>query len=282
MSATSRSSADDALLRAARCQWQARLSSKDLRGRWYGEWGRWRDRLAVRRALARFDVLDADDAVRSAAQESIARACLAAASYDPEQDPANLHRARMTEERARLSQVSAAARTLANSCDRRDMTMVSALGRASSIGVNSMHGTVSLHLDALAMEDAACFFRSLERSFEGPMRELCNGGHWLHQCIGNLRYSKPIQAGARVDTATMLAFELTVYLRDFTAGLLRDPLCQPMPTHGRPCNALVAEFVNASLGTSLTDHHVKFRLQGLPRDVWLASWPSGGESGLCF
>lgn len=239
-------------------------SARELRARWTGSWALWRDLLAVRRALAEFDALGGTEAHRAITQERIARASLIAARYDLDQDPGELHRARMVEERAQLPRLAAAARTLANACDRKCYAMVLAMGGQDACG------------DANPLESMGSEMRQLELNLEGPLPQIREGGHWRHHCIGNLRYAKPIVAGQRADVATMLAFELAVCLRNLTAGAVGDEVCEPMPKHGKPCVPLVADFVNAVLGTHLTGKHVKYRLAGLPEDVWLAGWPAVG------
>jgi hypothetical protein len=240
-------------------------SARDLRARWTGSWALWRDQLAVRKALVKFDALGGADEDRAISQERIVRASLIAARYDLGKDPGEMHRSRMVVERSRLPSLATAARVLANACDRRDYALVLAMGDdAPDVFGNDMASQLGSRLRALA------------RNLEGPLPQVHECAHWRHHCIGNLRYTKPIMAGQRVDVATMLAFELAVCLRNLTAGSVGADVCAPMPKHGKPCVALVAEFVNAALGTDLTGHHVKYRLSGLPGDVWLAGWPDAG------
>lgn len=206
--------------------------------------------------------------------ERIAGACLHAARYDPSRDPGILYRKDLVRQRERLSQLERAAHVLAKACERRDKALIWCLpGGLNSLEVRLSRPHDGRRVDILDM--GAAWFSELEEKLKGEFPEL-HGGPWLHRfTVGNLHFDKPVQAGRPIDVCTMLAFELTIYLRMLTAGkghYIRST-GQRMPDCGKPCGHVVALFCNATLGTRLDTRRVADRLRKLGRGVKWIQWP---------
>jgi hypothetical protein len=126
-------------------------------------------------------------------------------------------------------------------------------------------------------EIAERYFQSLEAALRGPLPEL-SGGPFLHRfTIGNLHFDKPLGAGRPVTAATMLAFELTIYMRMLTAGYAEDVLQSgaSMPKYGDPCYQVVAAFCEAALDTELDAKQTGDNVRKL-KNVGLMRWPGTG------
>ena len=126
---------------------------------------------------------------------------------------------------------------------------------------------------------AGPWLSELATRLEGKLPEL-HGGPFIHRfTIGNMHRDKAIREGARTTVASMLAFELTFYLRMHMAGRAGDAwqAAAKMPTDGKPCANIVAAFVNAVLGGTRDRREVADLVSKIPRDVGLMPWPDETE-----
>lgn len=121
----------------------------------------------------------------------------------------------------------------------------------------------------------AGFFDCLAAELDGTLPEL-HGGPWLHRfTVANLHFEKPRVSGAPLKVETPLLFELTLHLRNLSAGRAGHIFQSGdrMPSDGRPHFNVAAAFVRAALGLPLTGPQAASRLKSLPADVGLMSWP---------
>jgi len=104
-----------------------------------------------------------------------------------------------------------------------------------------------------------------------------DGGPWLYRSTyGNLIYrgSAPKRPP---ELETMLAFELVMYLRLWSAGQAAGvvQVGQPLPKVGKPHFGVAAAFVSAALDTKgLTGAKLANRLKRMPEGVGLYMWES--------
>lgn len=250
-------------------------TAKEWRDTWGGEFGEWRDRASTRKALTEFDKLKGSEDDHAKTLGRIAAACLQAMQYKAERDPGEIYRKKLTRQRKSVANLSAAARTLANACKRGDIAMKWSLpGGGNSLGVRLDRPHDDQLVDVLAMGGE--WFSELESNLKNKLPEL-NGGPFLDRFIaGNLHFEKAIAAGRKIDVPTMLAFELTFYLRLLTGERAGHALqsAERMPSFGKPSPSLVAMFCNSALGTNLEGRQVADRLRKLPIDVGLMTWPN--------
>jgi hypothetical protein len=253
-------------------------TAKEWRNAWTGEAGRWRDKKATRAALHAFDQLNASELDRMRTLKRIADACIDAQRYKPDADPGVNYRLSMSEQRDKVANLAAAAHTLAMACERADRAMLWSLdGGSNALQVRLARPHDGQLVDVMKM--GAAWFNELEQRLQTEMPEL-HGGPWYHHfTVGNLHFDAAIKAGRKIDVSTMLAFELVVYLRMFTAGRAGDIRSskQRMPTYGKPCNELAALFCNATLGSHVTGKQIADRLRKLPPGVGYTSWPKNAE-----
>lgn len=254
---------------------------EEWRAAWAGEWARWRDQPATRNAMASFDELGGNDLDRCITLERIAEACLHAVRYDPSQDPGVIFRKRMAWQRKRLAELARAATTLAKSCERREEAMMWAISMARD---NALQVDFARPHDGRTVEIrdmGAAWFGALANAFKGTMPELHGGPFFYRFTVGNLHFDKPVQAGRPIHVSSMLAFELTLYLRMLTAGRARDVAYAGQRINkdmGNPCSHVVAAFCNAALGTQLDGRQVADRLRRLGRGVKRMPWPEVDKS----
>lgn len=250
------------------------VTAKDWRTAWPGAAGKWRDKAATRVALSEFDLLTGTEDDKARTLGRVVTASLHAMRYKDEQDPSVMYRKNLIAQRKSVSQLSAAARTLAKACERGDIAMKWALpGGKNDLRVTLDRPNDGRSVDVLEM--GRNWFNELETNLKSKFSELHGGPFLKRYTAGNLHFEKAIAVGRKIDVSTMLAFELTFALRLFTAGRACDVTqsAQPMPTSGKPCAALVALFCNAALGTKLDGRQVADRLRKLPADVGLMGWP---------
>lgn len=253
-------------------------SAAEWRASWDGELGTWRDKRATRHAMKSFDGLGGTELDKYRTLRRIASACMAAMSYARERDPGAVYRARIAVEQKppRREALWRAAHVLARACERGDKAMIYSLtGGANELAVKLTRPHDGQTVPVLAM--GAAWFRELESNLAGKLPEL-DGGPFFHRfTIGNLHFDRPISAGRPVEIASMLAFEIEFYLRMFTAGRAGDlwSAGQRMPTDGRPCHQVAANFCNATLkktaldGQQVADRLRKLRMRG---GVGLIPW----------
>lgn len=253
----------------------------EWRAAWSGEWAKWRDQPATRKALVAFDALGGGELDRCKTLARVAEACMHAARYKTKGDPGVIFREQMAGQRKKLAELARAANTLAKSCERNDEAMLWAI---SSARQNDLQVDLARPHDGRTVEIremGAAWFGALAGAFKGTMPQL-HGGPWLRlYSVGNLHFDKPLKAGRPIDVCTMLAFELTINLRLLTAGKGRDIRCsgQRMPDYGRPCGNVAALFCNATLHTTMDARQVADRLRRLGRGVKWMPWPEVDKSG---
>ena len=240
------------------------------RNAWSGDLGHWLASKDARHAMRAFDGLGGSEHDRAVTQMRIASACVAARAYVPETDPGAVWRSSMARQREEVGKLATAARVLANACRRNDRAMFWLLDAALPSGASEPTNTS-------AMRGWEVGFRRLQNCIDDTrLPELHGGPWWLAHTLGNLHFPEPIKPGRRqVGVATMLAAE-------HTAGRARDIVTQgqflPSLAVGRPCYSLVAQLVDATLGTRLDDQRIRDRLVELPAGMRLIRWPesSGG------
>lgn len=253
---------------------EASLSADAFHERARSWWDDFRRSRAGGRAVDEFEECGGSEQERLITLNRIAIACFNASIYDPETDPGELYRASVVEARREVKALAKCARQLANAAERDLLGFDWAVIKAEESGARLRSGDGG----KIAMSELAHrFFRGLEHALEGRLPEL-HGGPWARRfTVGNLQSTKPIASKVPTETATMLAFELCFYLRMHTAGRATDSaqLGQLMPADGRPCMPLVAQFVNATLGTSHDGKSLGDRLRK-QRDagpMGLGDWP---------
>lgn len=237
---------------------------------WYSTW---RDKPKSRKALNALIALGGSEIHQSITLQRVATACYQAAHYKPGSDPGNQYRTNMAAERERLGQLGRAAHVLRLAAQRGDKAF-----KWATVHAELGSGVRMIRVDESSGSEnhsvvAERYFFELEKALQRPLPEL-NGGPFLHRfTLGNLYFHKPLAAGRPVTTETMLAFELTIYLRLHTAGLAGNSLepGNPMPTDGQPCYPVVAAFCNATLGLHLEAKQVGENVRKL-KNVGLTHW----------
>jgi len=241
---------------------------------WTGDLALWRDCKETQSALTKFDALGGTEKDRYLTLDRVTVACQNASRYRPEKDPGQIYRAELAGQRSKLDALARSARMLAKACERGDRAMVYALPG----GTNPLSVRLSRPHDGLTtpfQDMGAAWFFELERRILGKIPELDGGPFWHRFTVGNLYFKRPLRSGRPIEVESMLAFELSVYLRMFTAGRA-DNLTQSVqvqPRYGKPCCHIVADLCNATLGANLDAKMVSDRLRKLPPDVGLIKWP---------
>lgn len=237
---------------------------------WYSTW---QHRPKSRKALKALGALGGSEIHQSITLQRVATACYKAAHYRPESDPGNQYRTNMAAEKERLGQLERAAHVLRLAAQRGDKAFKWATVQAElSSGVRMIRADESSGSEDHSVV-AERYFSNLEKALQRPLPEL-NGGPFLDRfTFGNLYFHEPLAAGRPISTATMLAFELTIYLRMHTAGRAGNSLepDNPMPTDGQPCYPVVAAFCNATLGLHLEAKQVGENVRKL-KNVGLTNW----------
>jgi hypothetical protein len=105
--------------------------------------------------------------------------------------------------------------------------------------------------------------------------------------FGSLRFANALSpmAASKLDVVQLgLIAHLTSRLRDFTAGygIRAYSTGQPIPTHGKPCWEVVAEFVNCALSAnrSITGETARRIWQSISskHDITMQAWPKPSKS----
>lgn len=139
------------------------------------------------------------------------------------------------------------------------------------------------YLSKLAFFSFSEFLDSWDREIAAMFSEW--PAHWKE--FGALRFERAISpiAAAKLDVVQLgLIARLTSRLRDFTAGygVWTYSTGQPVPTHGKPCWEIVAEFVNCSLGPNreLSGETARRIWQSIAAKhvVTMQSWPGPSKS----
>lgn len=241
---------------------------------WSGDLALWRDHQETQSALKKFDALGGTEKDRYLTIARMASACQNARQYQPDTDPGQIYRNRLAHQRTQLDALARAARVLAKACERGDRAMVYALpGGANrlSVRLTRPHDGATTAIQ----EMGAAWFSELEQRILGTIPELHGGPFWHRFTVGNLHFERPLRSGRPIEVTSMLAFELSFYLRMFTAGRARDikQSAQRHPRYGKPCCHIVADLCNATLGANLDAKMIGDRLRKLPPDVGLIEWP---------
>lgn len=236
---------------------------------------RWRDTAAARRALGLLSNIGGTENDLAITRDRILRACFNAIHYNPAQDPGQIYRRSLTLEKKRIAQIVKAAHVLSLSAGRNEkaLSWAMTLAEASSgVRITRTEKPIPMATHLVAQK----YFSHLESALKGRLPEL-SGGPWLNRyTIGNLIFDKAISTGRPVTAPTMLAFELSIYLRMHTAGEARSSLQNgtPMPTYiSEPCHAVAAAFCNAALNTSFDAKQTSDNLRKL-KNVGLGCWPT--------
>jgi hypothetical protein len=234
----------------------------------------WRDKPTARSALRLLEEVGGTERHLANTLQRIAEACFNAVHYRPDLDPGKVYRAEIISAKKQIGQLARAARVLALGAAGKNKGLMWAMTKAeldSGVRLTRAEKDGPMELTVVAER----YFRSLEAALRGTLPEL-SGGPFLHNCtIGNLIFDKPISAGRPLTVTTMLAFELTIYMRMHTAGNAEDSLQNgsPMPDYdGDPCFPVVAAFCTAALGTQLDAKQTGDNVRKL-RNVGLISWP---------
>lgn len=238
--------------------------------KWFQEWCKEVDAKLALKSLE-------DDLINTNNDLSITRhriilACFNAKNYKRELDPGEEYRQKLQEERSRLDLLIKAAHTLKLSAQRNDKSLMWACVFAeqdSEIRITRNDHTEPMNHNLVVEK----YFSALETALKGKLPEI-NGGPWLHRfTVGNLIFKNPIQQGRPITVETMLAYELAFYLRMHTAGRARDSWQngQAMPTDGKPCFNVVANFCNAAFGTTWDNKQTGDKVRDL-KNVGIAKW----------
>ena len=247
---------------------------------WFQEWIK---APATITAFNLFNQIGGSDSDIEITKYRIIRTCFNAFSYNPETDPGQIYRTRIQTEKKKIDQLARSARLLAQSAKRNDKALMWACSKAEiTSGVRlTRKEKPSPMAHNFVVEN---YFLNLENALRGRLPEL-DGGPFLHRfTVGNLIYEKPIKAGKPVNTETMLAFELAIYLRMHTANRANDSAqCGgAMPKDGEPCFPVVASFCAAVFGGNFTDKDIQDAAKRIGdnvrdlKNVGLNDWPQGG------
>lgn len=200
-------------------------------------------------------------------------ACFHAAHYEHDADPGKRYRDEIIAAKKQLVQLARAARVIAQNARHQNTGLKWALVKAETesgirLTRKSPEGEMAL------TQVAERYFDCLEAALRGPLPELSGGPFLRRFTIGNLHFEKPISAGRPVTVASMLAFELTIYLRMHTAGHAEDVLQfgTPMPKYGDPSFPVVAAFCEAALDSALDAKQVGDNVRKM-KNVGLVPWP---------
>ncbi|TFZ00623.1 hypothetical protein EZ313_19415 [Ramlibacter henchirensis] len=207
----------------------------------------------------------------------IGTACLSAERYDATKDPGRTYRKELAAQRERVEHLRAAANMLAKACDRGDRAMFWGLPGGNNPAQAELSGPADGGSRSY-LELGHAWFNELAETLGDQIPELNGEGFWHLHTDGNLYFDSPLPLqGPPRKVATMLAFELTIYLRMFTAGRATDAVNTPlgMPKDGKPCGHVVASFCNATLNTEFDSQTVESLLKnsGLASSARLISWP---------
>lgn len=245
------------------------MASIETMPNWYLEWSK---KTATRTALKLFKELGARGNETIITQERIAIACFNAAHYDAARDPGEVYRDKIQAEKKKLKQLQNAAHILAISAGHNDKVLSWAHDVAddkSGVRITRKdHSTPKAH--HLVMQD---YFTQLEIALCGKLPEI-HGGAFTHKFTkGNLFFDEPISRGRKITAETMLAFELSFYLRMYTAGRAHDgtQTGQHMPDDGSPCFPVVASFCNAVFGGGWDGKQVGDNVRAI-KNAGLKSW----------
>jgi len=224
-------------------------------------------------ALALLSQVAGSDRDRVITLERIIRTCYAAAHYNRESDPGAQYREALRVEKKRLFQLSKAAHVLRMAAERGDKS----LGWAAQFAESNSAVRIT-RVDHSEPQKwhlvAARYFKALKSALDGRLPEIHGGPFTGHFTIGNMIFNEPIKAGRPVEVSTMLAFELTFYMRMLTAGRAGDSTQngQHMPSDGRPCLPVVAALVSESLQITIDAKMIEDALRRHTR-TGLGEWP---------
>lgn len=244
-----------------------------LRRAWFETWLKKHETI---HAVGLLEALPGSREDHAITRHRILWACNEAAHYIAAKDPNTAYRDKMVAQKKKLKKLQEAARVLASASKRGDMAMQYAFPDGEKSQVRLAYFGDAKHKDVLTM--LSLWFDEFESKLKGPILEL-NGGPFLQNvALGNLLYAESKRgAGAKTSVATMLAFELTIYLRMHTAGRAKQGLQngQTMPKVGMPCAPVVQAFVDASLGVIHENASpVSDLIRRVPQGVGLKQWPA--------
>jgi hypothetical protein len=183
----------------------------------------------------------------SSALARIVIACFKAAHYDEKSDRNKIYRDKIRADQKKLATLARAAKVLKNATAKSNSGMTWALTHASlnsgmyladrnneSLDINLSHEKYFTELEE-ALRNKKLVFTT---PFSPYIPELSKG---------NITYlnKKPITKGKTVDAESMLAFEITFYLRWLTANQIRFLINSTMPEYGNPHYNVVAAFCHA-------------------------------------
>lgn len=238
---------------------------------WYQSWA---DKPAARRALDLLSQVGGAEEDLAMTRWRILRACYNAAHYDPERDPGKKYRDELVAMKKSISSISRAARVLklAAASKHRGLMWAMAIADQES-GVRLTRREPEGQVEVLSLAER--YFKSLETALEGKLPEF-SGGPFLHKStIGNLFFERHLHSGRPIEVSTMLAFELSLYLRKHTSGHANDiQTAEAMPTDGNPSYPVVAAFCEAALDSTLDAKQVGDKVRQL-KDTTLMRWPTG-------
>lgn len=227
----------------------------------------------------KYDVRSSNEGDSNKTLFRIVTACYQAAHYDETKDLGPMYREKIKIENDQREKLAQAALILAKSAKRGDKSLLWAMDFTEQI--SDVRITRKDYSEKMTLKDVAHrYFSQLSDSLIGRLPEL-DGGPFTHRfTVGNLVFDNALgKAGSPIETVTMLAIELTFYLRMYTAGRAQDGLQngQKMTDatgalEGKPCAGLVASFCNATLDTMLNESHIKNRLKQIPKLAGLTEW----------
>lgn len=247
-------------------------SIETIMRKWYQDWS---NKPATQTALKKFKaVAGTDPLYNDITLERIAIACFNAFHYSPEHDPGEKYREAIQEEKNRLTNLKKAARVLASNAKLNSKALMWAdveASNASGVRITRYdHSEPKAH--HLVMHD---YFAELEKALKSKLPEI-DGGPFLGEFTkGNLIFDKPISRGRKVTAETMLAYELSFYLRMHTAERAEDSIQngQRMPNDekGDPCFPVVAAFCNAVFENGWDAKQIGDNVRDL-KNVGLTDW----------
>jgi len=253
------------------------MANAETINKWYQDWSSKED---THRALQVFkQKIGGTDAHIDITKRRIITACFNAAHYKPDNDPGEDYRSKIQDEKNRIDDLAKAAGVLARSAWRNDIALSWAhdiADNASGVRITRYdHSEPKAH--HLVMHD---YFSQLETALKGKLPEI-SGGPFLHQFTrGNLVYDDAISVGKPLSAETMLAYELTFYLRMHTAGRAEDGLQdgQRMPINeGKPRFNIVAHFCHAVFGNGFDSKRISYAVGDIQSHVGLFAWTGVDE-----
>ena len=244
---------------------------------WFQTWGKSR---IARQALKELEDLGGKEEDLKITKQRILRACFNASNYDRASDPGEKYREKMRLEKKKIHDLAKAAHVLAMAAKRNDTSLSWGMEIAeatSGVRVTRKEHPVPMAHNLVAEK----YFSHLETALRGRLPEIHGGAFQNHFTIGNLiSLDSQIKSGRPILTETMLAFEITMYIRMHTAGRALDSIQngQSMPEDGKPNYQLAALFCQSVFKKSNLNFASKTIGENVRelKKIGITEWPKHG------